>query len=115
MSAMTPESKEAGPAAGNPAYAILDIDVKDPALFEECVKGYSPTVEKYGGKFLVSAHGGKVERITGDWVPNRIVLVQWPSVEAYHRWRSSEEYRPWNQLRQKAAAPNVILVEGLPA
>ena len=102
------------PENENAAYTVLDVDVKDPDLFDEYVKGYSPTVEKYGGRFLVSPNGGRFERITGDWVPKRIVLVRWPSMEAYHRWRDSEEYRPWNELRQKAAVPNIILVEGLP-
>ena len=100
--------------SANPAYAIIDVDVKDPALFEEYVKGYAPTVEKFGGKFLVSPHGGGFEKITGDWEPRRLFIVQWPTAEAYHRWRQSEDYRPWNELRRKAAEPNIILVEGLP-
>ncbi len=97
-----------------PAYAILDVDVKDPALFEEYVKGYVPTVEKFGGRFLVSPLGGEFEKITGDWEPRRLVIVEWPSAETYHRWRGSEEYRPWNELRRKSAEPNIVLVEGLP-
>jgi uncharacterized protein (DUF1330 family) len=98
----------------NPAYTVLDVDVKDPDLFDEYVKGYSPTVEKYGGRFLVTPYGGRFEKISGDWNPNRVVIVRWPGMEAYHRWRDSEEYRPWGELRKKAAVPKIILVEGLP-
>lgn len=94
-----------------PAYSIVDVSVFDTATFRKYIQGHWQTVEKYGGKFLVA--GGKFESIEGDWRPHRIVIHQWPSAEAFHRWHDSEDYRPWRELRHQAASADVTLVEGL--
>ena len=100
--------------SANPTYTIVDVDIKDPKLFEQYLDGYMPTVEQYGGRFLVSPRGSECRTLNGDWEPKRLFIVQWPDAESYDRWRNSEEYRPWNELRRKAAEPNIVLVEGLP-
>lgn len=97
--------------AVKPAYTIVDLDIKDPAAFEEYRNGHLPTIEKYGGKLLV--RGGQFEVMEGDWNPRRIVIHQWPSLEAFHRWYNSEEYKHWKELRQRAAVARVVVVEGL--
>ena len=62
-----------------PAYFIVDIDVTDPAAFEEYRKAVPATVEKYGGKFLV--RGGRLEVLEGSWRPKRVVVTEFPSLE----------------------------------
>ena len=91
-------------------YAVMDIDIKDPAEFKRYAEGYKWTMEKYGGKALV--RGGRFEMIEGDWAPERLVIQQWPSVERFKEWYNSEEYAPWKELRQKSAVANIILIEG---
>lgn len=111
MNAAETTSQPGGSPESPPAYSIVDVSVFDQATFDEYVKGHWPTVEKYGGKFLVA--GGKFETIEGNWRPKKIVIHQWPSGEAFHRWHDSEEYRPWRELRYQAASADVTLVEGL--
>lgn len=60
-----------------------------------------------------SSRGGQFEVMEGDWNPRRIVIHQWPSLEAFHRWYNSEEYKHWKELRQRAAVARVVVVEGL--
>ena len=59
------------------AYVIVEIDIIDPAGFEEYKKLASATVEKYGGKYIV--RGGRTEVLEGDWKPKRIVVLQFES------------------------------------
>ena len=94
-----------------PAYFIVDVNVQDPAGFEEYRKRVPATVEKYGGKFLV--RGGKFEKLEGSWQPTRVVLLEFPSLEQAKRWYDSEEYREPKALRFKTAKTDVILVEGV--
>jgi uncharacterized protein (DUF1330 family) len=94
-----------------PAYFIVDIDVTDPAAFEEYRKAVPATVEKYGGKFLV--RGGRVEVVEGSWRPKRVVVTEFPSLEQAKRWYDSEEYRALKALRLRTSEGNVILVEGV--
>jgi uncharacterized protein (DUF1330 family) len=94
-----------------PAYLIAEIDVTDPAGFEEYRQLVPATIQQYGGRFLV--RGGAVEALEGDWQPKRVVITEFPSLEQARRWYNSEEYREPKALRFKTATSKVILVEGV--
>ena len=93
------------------AYIILDIEVTDPAGYEEYKKLGPPTVSLYGGKYI--ARGGQSANLEGDWHPSRIVLLEFPSVEQARAWIDSPEYAPARALRHKYANSKTIIVEGL--
>jgi uncharacterized protein (DUF1330 family) len=93
------------------AYFIVDIDIRDGAGIEEYRKGVPATLAKYGGRFLV--RGGTFEKLEGSWQPKRLVVLEFPSVEQAKRWYDSPEYRDLKVMRQKAAATNLVLVEGV--
>ncbi len=95
----------------NPAYIIIDVEIKDPAAFADYVTGHKASVEQYGGKFLVASD--TFEIIEGNWMPNRLIIQQWPTVEAFKQWYHSEAYRPWRMLRHRVAITQVLLVEDL--
>ena len=94
-----------------PAYFIVDLEVTDPVGIEEYRKGVPATIAKYGGRYLV--RGGKYEALEGKWRPQRVVLLEFPSVEQAKRWYDSEEYRGLKALRFKTARTDLILVEGV--
>lgn len=93
------------------AYLIVDLDVTDPAAFEEYRKAVPATVEQYGGKFLV--RGGRLEVVEGSWRPTRVVVTEFTSLEHAKRWYDSEAYRALKALRLRTSQGNVILVEGV--
>ena len=94
-----------------PAYVINDMEITDPALFEEYRKLTPATVAQYGGRFLV--RGGRVEPLEGDWSPARLVILEFPSLDQARAWIDSPEYAPAKRLRQLASKSNLILVEGV--
>ena len=61
------------------AYVVVQVDVKDPRRYEDYKKMVPPSIEKFGGRFLV--RGGKTHTMEGGWAPQRFVLVEFPSVE----------------------------------
>jgi uncharacterized protein (DUF1330 family) len=93
------------------AYVIVEIDIVDPAGYEEYKKLAGPTVEKYGGKYV--ARGGKAEVLEGDWQPKRIVVLQFDSMQRAKDWLHCEEYREPRKMRHRTARTNMILVEGV--
>jgi uncharacterized protein (DUF1330 family) len=93
------------------AYFIVEIDIQDPAGFEEYRRQVPATIERYGGRYLV--RGGQHETIEGDWRPKRIVVLEFPSVEQAKRWYDSEEYRRLKPLRLRTARGHIVLVEGV--
>ena len=93
------------------AYVILDITVNDPAKYEDYKKLAPPTVEAYGGKYLV--RGGSMEILEGDWKPNRVVILEFLSIEIAKNWINSPEYSDARALRHQTATSHAIVVDGL--
>lgn len=92
------------------AYLIGEIEVTDPAMYEEYRKQVASTVKKYGGRFVV--RGGKIQALEGGWSPGRIVVLEFPSLEQAQKWYRSPEYAPLIALRQRASRGKLIVVEG---
>jgi uncharacterized protein (DUF1330 family) len=93
------------------AYVILDITVNDPAKYEDYKKLAPPAIEAYGGKYLV--RGGLMEILEGDWKPNRIVILEFQSIEMAKNWINSPEYSDARALRHQTATSHAIVVDGL--
>ena len=93
------------------AYIIVEIEVQDPAGYEEYKKLAGATVEAKGGKYIV--RGGKSEVLEGDWQPKRIVVLEFPSMAQAREWLNCEEYREPRKMRHRTARTNMILVDGM--
>ena len=92
------------------AYVIAEVNVTDPQLYQEYAKGVPATIAAYGGKYLV--RGGATDIKEGDWMPKRVVVLEFPSMERARSWYDSPEYKPLLALRLRAASAKLILVEG---
>ena len=92
-------------------YVLADVDVTDPDKFGEYRDAVEPTVEKYGGRYIV--RGGANEVVEGTWMPNRLVVIQFESLERAKEWYYSDEYRGPMGLRHESAISNVVIVEGV--
>ncbi len=92
------------------AYFIVNLDVKDPAKFERYRAEVPAVIAKHGGRYLV--RGGEVHPVEGDLGLKRLVVLEFPSLEAARRFYGSPEYAPLLRLRQESAASDIVLVEG---
>jgi uncharacterized protein (DUF1330 family) len=93
------------------AYVIAEIEITDPAAYEDYRKQVPGVIAKYGGKYVV--RGGKVEALEGGWSPKRIAVVEFPSMEQALKFYRSPEYAPLIAIRQKASRGKLIIVEGV--
>ena len=94
-----------------PAYVIVDVKISNHEDYEEYKKLTPASITAYDGKFIV--RGGKTETLEGDWDPERIVVLEFPTVERAKEWWASEMYAPAKQIRQRTASTQMIVVEGL--
>jgi uncharacterized protein (DUF1330 family) len=93
------------------AYVIAEIDITDPAAYEDYRRQVPEVIARYGGKYVV--RGGKVEPLEGGWSPKRVAVVEFPSMEQALKFYRSAEYAPLIAIRQKASRGKLIIVEGL--
>lgn len=93
------------------AYLIANVDVRDRDMFEAYRERVPAVIEKFGGRYLV--RGGEIHPVEGDLGLKRLVVLEFPSMEAVRRFYESPDYAPLLQLRSDSTASNVVLVEGL--
>jgi uncharacterized protein (DUF1330 family) len=94
-----------------PAYVIVETELHDPEQYERYKEASPAAVAAGGGRFVV--RGGELAVLEGDWVPSRIVILEFPDLEAAKRWYASESYQDAKKLRDGAASLNMVAVEGV--
>ena len=94
-----------------PTYIIVDISIHDHQAYEG-YKALTPaSLVPFEGKFIV--RGGRTESLEGEWHPERIVVLEFPTAEQAKGWWSSEVYAPAKTIRQMHADTRMLLVEGV--
>ena len=92
-------------------YVIVNDDITDEAVFAEFRERVGATVEAHGGRYLV--RGGATEVADGDWTPDRLVVIEFDSVEQARAWLNSPEYSEIKGIRARSASASVIIAEGV--
>lgn len=93
------------------AYIVADIEITDPAAYEEYKPKASAALQKYGARIL--ARGGAVEPKEGDWAPKRLVVIEFSDMATLHRFYDSPEYTAARPLRQRASRSKLVFIEGV--
>ena len=95
------------------AYVLVNVDVHDPVAYQEYATQVPPTLQLYGGRFLV--RGGAIEPLEGEHIPKRLIALEFESVEAAKRWYHSPEYQAIIGLRHAhSTADFMLIVDGIP-
>lgn len=93
------------------AYIIANVTVTDAVQYEDYKKWSRAAMQAHGAEVCV--RGGKVEVLEGDWAPERLVILKFPSVEAARAFDASPEYGKARAARQGAAVMRMVVVEGV--
>ncbi|ALJ34898.1 DUF1330 domain-containing protein [Azospirillum brasilense] len=93
-----------------PAYIIADVNVTNPAAYENYKTLTPNAVAKNGGRFI--ARGGQAEALEGGWQPNRVVILEFPDYATAKAFYDSPEYREAREARKDAADFRMIVVDG---
>jgi uncharacterized protein (DUF1330 family) len=91
-------------------YIVANVDVRDPHGYEAYRAHTQAIVERHGGRFLV--RGGKVEPLEGDFGLKRLVILEFPSLEAARGFYESPEYQAILPHRTNNSEGQFVLVEG---
>ena len=92
-------------------YVIANINVKNSDAYKEYVGKVKPTVEKFGGEYLV--RNGEFKVIDGEWKHPRTVVIKFPTYEKALEWYNSEEYKPVKSIRLANSVANGIIIKGV--
>ena len=92
-------------------YVIAQITVTDPEVYPKYVKLVQPTIDAFGGEFIV--RGGRSESYEGTPPGERNVVIRFPSFQAAQDWYHSDIYAEAKALRQSASTSVQTIVEGI--
>ena len=93
------------------AYCIVYERIHDPEAFAEYRRQVMPTLEAYGGRFLV--RGGGFAVLEGDMPYERIAVLEFPSRRAADEWYASPGYQAIRPIREQATTSQFIVVDGV--
>jgi uncharacterized protein (DUF1330 family) len=91
-------------------YLLANVSVSNPQHYEQYKKLSSHAIEVHGAEVCV--RGGATEVLEGNWTPDRVVLLKFPSKEQARAFYDSPEYRAARAAREGAADMRMVLVEG---
>jgi len=93
-----------------PTYVIFDVEIRDAAQYKQFMDAVKPALETVGAKYLVRGGPHKVHE--GDWVPRRIVLLEFPSAEVWRAFYNGEIYQGLKSIRDACSSARLVSVEG---
>ena len=94
-----------------PAYMIGRVDVTDLEKWKEYAAAAGPATDKFGGKYIV--RGGAAEGLENyEDEGKRLVVVEFPDMDAARNWYNSPEYQAAKAKREGAGYARFTLVEG---
>jgi uncharacterized protein (DUF1330 family) len=93
------------------AYIIANVRVTNPAQYEDYKKFSTLAMQAHGAEVCV--RGGVAEVLEGDWQPDRLVVLKFPSLAKARAFNESSEYSRARQAREGAAVMRMVLVEGV--
>jgi uncharacterized protein (DUF1330 family) len=102
------------------AYVVLEITVHDAAMYEQYRQKVEPVIEQYGGRYLIRS-GAKafddnpdsgVFSPEGQWMPDRIIVLEFDSKAAIQAFVSSPEYKDVVPLRLRSATTRSLVASG---
>ena len=88
-----------------------DADVALLGRLRKLIREVKPAIESAGARYL--ARGGPHKVHEGDWSPRRIVLIEFPSVQAWESFYNGPVYQGLKAVRDECSSARLVCVEGL--
>jgi uncharacterized protein (DUF1330 family) len=93
-------------------YVIFDVEIRDMTRYQDFMNGVKPAIEAAGARYL--ARGGPhVVHEGDDWKPRRIVLLEFPSAEAWTAFYNGPIYSGLKSIRDECSSARLVSFEGI--
>jgi uncharacterized protein (DUF1330 family) len=68
-----------------------------------------PLIAKHGGRYLTKGGSHKMPE-GGHWEPDRVVIIEFPDMDALNAWYNAPEYQPLIALRKECTSELDMLI-----
>jgi uncharacterized protein (DUF1330 family) len=92
------------------SYLILDLKIINFEVFKDYIENIPQFIEKHCGRYVVQ--GVEPEVMEGDWCPERVIILEFPSKEKAKEFLNDPEAQSLFAVRHKSTISKLILAEG---
>ena len=92
-----------------PVYVIAEANVTDPEQYALAAKAAPDVLAENGGRFL--GRSSDIVTLEGDWEPPRMMLMEFPDMDAVRSWYDSPIYQQAKDLRAGAAELRIVVLD----
>lgn len=92
------------------AYLVLDLAIHDLAEFAPYIRSIPAQIEKHAGRYIVQ--GVQPTAIEGDWRPERLVIIEFPSRENAEAFLNDPDCKALFRVRHATTTSKLVLAEG---
>ncbi|MFG6413759.1 DUF1330 domain-containing protein [Roseateles sp. DC23W] len=93
------------------AYILANVKITNPEQYEDYRRLSTLAMKGHGAEVLV--RGGKTTVLEGDWTPDRVVLLKFPTHDAAQAFYDSPEYGAAREAREGIAVMRMVLIDGV--
>ncbi|NRQ48856.1 DUF1330 domain-containing protein [Aeromicrobium stalagmiti] len=103
-------------SSAGPGYIVAEVTVHDAETYDQYVERSGPVLEKYGARLLAHAFPAQGELVVreGGREFERLVLVQFESLDRVTEFYDSDDYQAIVGLRHDSATSHVYHLQGVP-
>ncbi len=91
------------------AFMLVEITVKDEARYADYMARIPPVIAKYHGRYVVRS--SKVTPVAGGWTPDRIILIEFDTLDDLRACFRSPDYAALAPLREQSTVTRSIVIE----
>jgi uncharacterized protein (DUF1330 family) len=95
-----------------PAYVLFEVEIRDAEKWKDFSLELKPVLAAAGAKYLV--RGGVPKTHDGDWNPQRLSILEFPSRQALEDFYEGSDYQRLIRMRQEFSSARFVSVDGLP-
>lgn len=93
------------------AYVIFDVEIYDLVRYQHFMNQVKPALADAGAKYLT--RGGAHRVYEGDWNPRRIVILEFPSLDAWEDFYNGPIYQGLKAIRDQCSSARLVGVESV--
>ena len=92
------------------ALVIFDVEIRNAERYQDFMRQVKSALDAVGARYL--ARGGQHKVYEGDWVPRRIVVLEFPSLAAWESFYFGSVYQGLKAIRDECSSARLVSVEG---
>ena len=92
------------------AYLVAEIEIHEPSGYDAYRSRTGAVIERFSGRFLV--RGGKLHPLEGEPDFSRLVIIEFPDLDAAQGFYNSPDYQALIPHRTDNARSMLLIAEG---